>query len=342
MSAARIIQLNPAREEAQSVLDYKAPPRCPDEILTSGLPDWCVRVWLAVRAIQGNNAQTECGTDYIAARSGKSRSRVSRALAVLEETGWVEKVHDGRPPHYRCHIGRDAAAEIEAAVKGNTGRNGGGKEAARKVRAAHDSERTLRAAHDQSARRAHSPDTPYKEQSSIESEEVEGTRARDLADLPDGVRRYHQQIRALMGASDTARRQAFYRALRAGNVPRAEVVALITEAEETYGRLAAVAAITVTANEAESRFTGPLQNHFKTVLQQIGAHAERAALPPDPKTDEQPRTPSRGGADRNRSAHGGTGSVLSRLAQSAAESEAILRAGAVGFDPNGGEGGGAR
>lgn len=284
MSAARILHLHPAPPEAPSVLDYHAPPRCPDEILTSGLPDWCVRVWLAVRAVQGNNEHTTCGTDYLADRAGKSRTRVSRALAVLEELGWIETVHEGRPSHYRCHIGADETEAIGAAVKAKKGANAGTPGTSAKVRAAHDSEDNVRPAHFQSASRALSPDTPYKEQSSIESGEEEETRATRMDQLPEDAQRYHKQIAALLRATPEARRQRMTQALRAGNLPRADVVRLLNEAEARAGPLATVAAITITANEAEGHFTTARQNHFKSTLATIEEHVRRQSLAPDTPT----------------------------------------------------------
>lgn len=308
--------------EASNVLEYKAPPRCPDELLESGLPDWCVRVWLAVRAIQGNNPHTECGTDYIADRAGKSRTRVSRALAVLEETGWVERVADGRPPHFRCHVGHASEEAARAAVEANKGANAGTPGRTAKVRAAHDDERTLRPAHFDSARRAHSPDTPYKEQSSIESGEEESTRGRAsrIEDLPEGARRYRAQIeeRATLAADDRERWAFRVLAVKTGHLVKTRQALAV--ADDRHGPLAVTAALVVTENEAESDFFTGRSNYLKSILEGISDHVRTSALAPDAGGSERTMGPPRGeagtpGGGRKGRGPGGAGRVRGTAAE---------------------------
>lgn len=70
-------------------------PRCPDELLSSDLSGVCLRVWLAVRKVQGQNAVAYARLDTYARMTGKNRAQVSRALSVLEEAGWVERTREG-------------------------------------------------------------------------------------------------------------------------------------------------------------------------------------------------------------------------------------------------------
>lgn len=88
---------------------YRAPHRAPDEVLESGLPDSCVRVWMAVRACQSGTPGADVPPSsyplsYIGQRCAKTPNSVSKALVRLIRDGWVERLgYEDRNPVLRCH-----------------------------------------------------------------------------------------------------------------------------------------------------------------------------------------------------------------------------------------------
>lgn len=97
--------MNSNDPDAQPVADYTRPPRCPDTLLTSDLPDWAVRVWLAVRSAQGNNDSAWAGYEAYASRAGKSYAMVRKAVTLLKKTGWIvelEPAGRSKSPVLRC------------------------------------------------------------------------------------------------------------------------------------------------------------------------------------------------------------------------------------------------
>lgn len=69
-------------------------PRCPDELLASNLSDVQVRVWLAVRKVQGDNASAYCAFARYGEMTGKTEAQVSKAIKKLVKEGWI--VRKGR------------------------------------------------------------------------------------------------------------------------------------------------------------------------------------------------------------------------------------------------------
>ena len=88
-------------------MTYKRPTRSPEELLCSDLPDWAVRVWIAVRAVQGANDEAWAFYEEYAARSNKSEAMVRKAVGLLKREGWIEETQPasrGSAPHLRCHV----------------------------------------------------------------------------------------------------------------------------------------------------------------------------------------------------------------------------------------------
>jgi len=84
---------------------YKAPPRCPVEVLHADLPDWAKIVWFAVRKVQGANETAWAGRQHYAEMTGKAPTQVSTALSLLKAEGYlVELGRRGRDPELRCHV----------------------------------------------------------------------------------------------------------------------------------------------------------------------------------------------------------------------------------------------
>lgn len=96
-----------------------APPRCPDELLASDLPDWAKLVWLAVRKRQGSNADAWGDYADYGDLCGKSYDMVRKAVSKLVKEGWMERVErlpGGRGYRLRCLWKREA----EGGPTGNT------------------------------------------------------------------------------------------------------------------------------------------------------------------------------------------------------------------------------
>src|SRR5690606_28238496 len=94
-----------AAEPPAPSTEYQAPPRCPDELLASALPDWAKVVWLAIRMKQGERGRVWHFYSEYAAASRKSEEMVSKALRLLKAEGWIEELEPagrGRPPVLRC------------------------------------------------------------------------------------------------------------------------------------------------------------------------------------------------------------------------------------------------
>ena len=99
---------------------YQAPPRCPDELLASDLSDRNVRVWLAVRKVQGNNDTAWAKTKRYADVAGKSVGATKNALSELASEGWIEEVGKrGRTPERRCVVPASALDETSRSVTNN-------------------------------------------------------------------------------------------------------------------------------------------------------------------------------------------------------------------------------
>ena len=88
--------------------DYTRPSRAPHELVCSDLPDWAVRVWLAVRGTQGSNDEAWADYSTYGERSGKSLDMVRKAMTVLKRDGWIEELRrDGNVRVLRCHVPGD-------------------------------------------------------------------------------------------------------------------------------------------------------------------------------------------------------------------------------------------
>lgn len=84
-----------------------AVPRVPDELLSSTMPDWMMRIWLAVRKVQGSNTWAWAAQKHYAEMTGKGKGQVSRGIAALIEAGWLEA---GEGRQLRCHVGEASTA----------------------------------------------------------------------------------------------------------------------------------------------------------------------------------------------------------------------------------------
>ena len=92
---------------------YVAPPRVPDELLESSLSDRNVRVWLAVRKVQGSNPSAWARTEHYAEVAGKSLGATKNALSELTAGGWIEEVGKrGRTPVRRCAVPRETSRTV--------------------------------------------------------------------------------------------------------------------------------------------------------------------------------------------------------------------------------------
>lgn len=182
---------------------YVAPPRAPDALTRSDLPDWAVRVWIAIRATQGDNGEAWARYPFYADRAGKSVDMVRKAVGVLKRAGWIEEVRrEGNTRVLRCLVPPSGGA-------------GGREQGSRSVR--HDEEqrsRSVGADREQGSQvtgngvpagreqDSSSPTPPSKEQSEQESREEAGARARDSWEgegQPDGTGPVDEYRRAFPG-----------------------------------------------------------------------------------------------------------------------------------------------
>ena len=106
------------------LLAYAAPHRVPDELLASGLSDRNVRVWLAVRKVQGANASAWATTEHYAEVAGKTVGATKNALSELAAEGWIEEVGKrGRTPERRCLVPGSPASETSRSVTNGAANN---------------------------------------------------------------------------------------------------------------------------------------------------------------------------------------------------------------------------
>lgn len=106
---------------------YTRPPRCPDELLSSGLADWAVIVWLAVRSVQGGNDKAWAYYEEYGARCGKSYEMVRKAIRILHAAGWIdvlETASRSKAPVLRCTVPTAERREQDAHLSDEKGGNG--------------------------------------------------------------------------------------------------------------------------------------------------------------------------------------------------------------------------
>lgn len=85
--------------------EYALPPRCPDELLASPLPDWAKVVWLAIRLRQGSKGHAWAFYNEYATLSSKSEAMVRKAVTLLKAEGWIEEIEPAsrsKAPSLRC------------------------------------------------------------------------------------------------------------------------------------------------------------------------------------------------------------------------------------------------
>ena len=85
-------------------MEYTIPPRVPDELLHTPLPDWVKLVWIAIRKTQGNNEWAFGSQNHYAKMLGKKRPNISTAISLLKLLGWLE-FHPHSRKKVRCAIG---------------------------------------------------------------------------------------------------------------------------------------------------------------------------------------------------------------------------------------------
>ena len=103
-----------------ALVSYQAPPRVPDALLQSDLSDRNVRVWLAVRKVQGANDSAWARAEHYAAVAGKTLGATKNALAQLTADGWLEEIGKrGRTPERRCVVPASAAGDSSRSVTNN-------------------------------------------------------------------------------------------------------------------------------------------------------------------------------------------------------------------------------
>lgn len=101
-----------AQTSPDPLLEYKAPPRCPHTLLAADLPDWAKLVWLAVRSVQGGNAEAWADYTHYGSLCGKSLDMARKAIGLLKREGWIEEVRrQGNTRVLRCHDGTEGDRE---------------------------------------------------------------------------------------------------------------------------------------------------------------------------------------------------------------------------------------
>ena len=166
-------------------MSYVAPPRAPDELLRSDVPDWAVRVWVVIRSKQGSNGEAWHSYESYGDAAGKSYDVVRKAVSLLVSEGWLERrgrVAGGRGQRLRCLSGPDVAGAIPPGARGTveaepTGNGAHGGTAIPPGRSGHPTG-TLVPPHRDA--QATSPTPPSKEESEKEpvQESERGARAR--------------------------------------------------------------------------------------------------------------------------------------------------------------------
>ena len=97
---------------ALQLVSYQAPPRVPDALLQSELSDRNVRVWLAVRKVQGANPTAWAEADHYAHVAGKTLGATKNALSELTRDGWIETVGKrDKTPERRCLVPLEVASD---------------------------------------------------------------------------------------------------------------------------------------------------------------------------------------------------------------------------------------
>ena len=261
------------------VLAYTPPPRCPDELLRSALSDVDLRVWLAVRATQGDNDRAWAKTKTYADRSGKAREQVSRALATLVAAGWLAVVGQrGRTREYACLVPDSRWAEppppveprtIASVTEGHAERDGASQTSVTHSHALRDaqSRETIASVTEGHAERdgaSQTPRPPYKDQS------VKG-------------------IQGQQGVQARARAREVLLALGFGDDP-----ALVAEAEDSAAGVAgALAGDELVRAALCLQLTGAVPAKAREALGGLDPPARTALLVAVLRTGERPRTSPR-------------------------------------------------
>ena len=111
-AAARIIPM-PTAQDVQ---------RVPDELLVSKLPPPALRLWLAIRKRQGDNAAAWYPLIEYARMADVKEKEVYKYISLLEEYGWLRR---GEGKHLTCLVGRVYDASRRGGKRETTPKEGG-------------------------------------------------------------------------------------------------------------------------------------------------------------------------------------------------------------------------
>lgn len=273
-------------------------PKVPDEILVARLPAPALRVWLAIRSRQGDNASAWYPHVEYARMAAVKEKDVYALIRTLEAYGWLVA---GSGKHLSCLVGRPYDEGKRGGLRSTTTPKEGGTTDYPQRRGT-----TTPKAGGTTTPKEGTHTNPIRIQSQSDQDEDEArasvglwdgslTEAPNASSFGPDAARHHAAIAERAAAPKADRLAWACRVLRAGQMPPADRLRDLGTRAVRHGPAALTVALVLTEHaDVNAKSYAPRLRYLDSILNTLADHERLAATAPA----ERPDTPAARSGDR--------------------------------------------